>query len=382
MQSAITPFRIDIAAEELADLRSRLARSRLPTTLPGQGWRYGTESGYMRSLLAYWLEHYDWRAEEAVLNRYPHFMADIDGRKLHFLHVRSAHAHALPLVLTHGWPGSIHEFYKVIDPLVAPERHGGDPADAFHVICPSLTGYGWSEPLLEPGVDIRVVAERQVQLMAALGYDRYGVQGGDWGSLASTYMALAAPEKIIGVHLNMISAPSTDDPEEAKARGVVTGYSAVTRAYAFEHKGYAVIQSLKPDQLAYALNDSPLGLAAWIIQCFHAWGDIGEDIESRFDKNFLITNALIYWFTRSMPAAIRLYYETRRAKRFGPPDRYVATPTGVALFKDVSYPKREWAERCYNIVHWHEYQSGGHFAAVEEPVALVADIRKFFRTLR
>jgi pimeloyl-ACP methyl ester carboxylesterase len=285
-------------------------------------------------------------------------------------------------VLTHGWPGTYHEFHRVIDALVAPERHGGDPRDAFHVICPSLTGYAWSEPWPQAGCDIRFAAERQVKLMRALGYARYGVQGGDWGSLASSYMAILEPERVLGVHLNMCPAPSTDDPEEAKAQGVVTGRSAVIRAYAREQKGYAVIQALKPDQLAFALNDSPLGLAAWIICCYYLWGDIDGRIESRFDRDYLITTALVYWFSESMPSAIRLYRESMLSGRFGPPDGYVAAPTGVAMFKDLSRPKRAWAERCYNVRRWTEFEHGGHFAAVEEPAALVGDIRAFFHDLR
>lgn len=378
----ISPFRIAIPERDIEDLRWRLERARFPRTLPGTDWVYGTSLDYMRELVAYWLDEYDWRAAEARLNAWPQFMAEIDGLHLHFIHARSAHVDALPLVLTHGWPGSFYEFHKIIDPLIAPERHGGDPRDAFHVICPSLTGYGWSDPLPEPGGDIRRLAERQVKLLHGLDYPRYGLQGGDWGSFASTHMALMAPEQVVGLHLNLCIAPSTDDPREAAEQGVVPGPAAMTKRYMSEQRGYAVIQSLKPDQLAYALNDSPLGLAAWMVCCFHMWGDIEGDLESRFDKNFLITSVLIYWLTQSMPSAIRLYRETRTAGLFGPPKEFVSVPTAVALFKDLARPKRAWAERCYNIQRWTEFASGGHFAAVEEPEALVADVREFFRTLR
>jgi epoxide hydrolase len=336
----------------------------------------------MKQLVEYWLDAYDWRAQETALNRLPQFLADVDGRLIHYVHARSPHPDALTLVMTHGWPGSFMEFHKVIAPLTLPTEHGGEARDAFHVICPSMTGYGWSDPWLDPGCDVRLVAARQVALLAGLGIERYGVQGGDWGGLVSPYMALLAPDRVLGVHLNSCAAPSTDDPEEARAQGVVTGRSCISVSYAREQKGYAVIQSLKPDQLGFALNDSPLGLAAWIVQCFHMWGDIGDDLESRFSKDELITNIMIYWVTESMPSAIRLYRESFQSRRFGPPESYVATPTGVALFKDIPRPKRAWAEKVYNITHWTEMDSGGHFAALEEPGRLVADIRAFFRTLR
>ena len=378
----VEPFRIHVTDQCLADLRERLARARFPSQVRDTPWSYGTDVSYMKALVEYWLDAYDWRAQEHALNRLPQFLADVDGRLIHYVHARSSHPGALSLVMTHGWPGSFMEFHKVIEPLTEPTRHGGDARDAFDVICPSMTGYGWSDPWLEPGCDVRLVAARQVALLAGLGIERYGVQGGDWGGLVSPYMALLAPDQVVGVHLNSCAAPSTDDVEEARAHGVMPGRSCVSVSYAREQKGYAVIQSLKPDQLAFALNDSPLGLAAWVVQCFHMWGDIGDDLESRFSKDELITNVMIYWVTESMPSAIRLYRESMRSRRFGPPDSYVATPTGVALFKDIPRPKRAWAERVYNITHWSEMASGGHFAALEEPAALVADVRKFFRTLR
>jgi epoxide hydrolase len=379
---AIIPFKVAIPDSDLDDLHHRLATARLGSALPDVGWACGMDNRYLRELVGYWRERYDWRAEERKLNRHPQFIADIDGAGIHFIHARSAHANALPLVLTHGWPGSTHEFYKVIDPLIAPERYGGDPRDAFHVICPAIAGYGWSQAVDQPGCDVRMVAARQTQLMQALGYARYGVQGGDWGSLISSYMAILAPESVVGVHLNMCPAPSTNDPAEAKAQGVMPGRSAVLEKYAREMKGYAVIQGLKPDQLAYALNDSPVGLATWIITSFYLWGDINGDLESRFDKDFLITNVMIYWLTQSMPSAIRLYRECMRSRRFGAPDEYVQVPVGVAMFKDLSRPKRAWAEQVYNIQHWTEFDRGGHFAALEEPELFVADVRGFFRGVR
>jgi pimeloyl-ACP methyl ester carboxylesterase len=380
----VEPFRINVAQRTLDELRERLARARFPSVVRGAGWDYGSDLATMRELVEYWLDGYDWRAQEAMLNeRMPQFLGDVDGRLIHFVHARADDPRALTLVMTHGWPGSFMEFHKVVEPLTHPERHGGAAADAFHVVCPSMTGYGWSDPWLEPGCDVRLVAARQVKLMAGLGIERYGVQGGDWGGIVSPYMALQAPDNVIGLHLNMCSTPSTDDPDEALAQGVMPGRTCISREYYREQRGYAVIQSLKPDQLAYALNDSPLGLAAWIVQCFYLWGDLADgELRSRFSLHELITNIMIYWVTESMPAAVRLYRESLRAGTFGPPQGYVATPTGVALFRDIPRPKRAWAERVYDIRRWTEMPAGGHFAALEEPAALVADIRAFFAELR
>jgi microsomal epoxide hydrolase len=378
----IEEFRIVATTDALDDLKARLKNSRLPQFVHQPGWQWGANENYMREFMAYWLDAYDWGHHAAELNQFPHFRADIDGRKLHFIHARSSNSQALPLVLTHGWPGSIYEFHKIIEPLLEPQAYGGDAGDAFHVICPSMTGYAWSEALTEPGCDIRKVAERQCKLMKLLGYERYGVQGGDWGGLVSPYMAIIDPKSVVGVHVNLAVAPSTDNAAEAAARGVVPGPNAMTIAYDNAQKGYAMIQGLMPDQLAYALNDSPVGLAAWIVSCFEMWGDCHGNIESRFSKDELLTHIMIYWLTGSMPSAIRLYQETMASGRFGPPDEYCATPTGVAQFNDIFKPKKEWAERSYNITQWEEFDTGGHFAALEEPEILLREIRRFFQPLR
>jgi microsomal epoxide hydrolase len=383
MHELAKPFSINIPDFQLMDLKNRLRNSRIPTQIDNSDWNYGTDANYISELVDYWLEEYDWRIQEDMLNNVlPQYTVEIDGRQIHYAHVMSDSPENLTIVLTHGWPGSFLEFYKVVRRLTHPEEFGEDKDKAFNIICPSMTGYGWSEPLLESGCDVRKVAERQVKLLRALGIERYGVQGGDWGGIVSPYMALLAPDSVVGMHLNMCSTASTDDPEEARAHGVVTGPSCVSREYYREQKGYAVIQGLKPEQLSFALNDSPVGLAAWIIQCFHMWGDIGGDLESRFTKDELITNILIYWFTQSMPSAIRLYCESMRANTFGPVRDFVKTPTAVALFKDIPKPKREWAEKEYNIARWKVMPSGGHFAALEEPKLLADDIREFFSNLR
>ena len=376
------PFSIDVSSKSLNDLKSRLSNTRLPEKIKDQGWSYGTSQSYIKEFLEYWLDEYDWRKQESYLNNHlPQFIIKIDGSDLHFVHKKSRNPDALTLVLTHGWPGSILEFHKMIDLLVFPENHGGVPSDAFDVVCPSLAGYAWSQPVYGEPCDVKKIAERQVKLMSEIGVERYGVQGGDWGGLISPYMALR-DERVVGVHLNSCATKSTNDPEEAKAQGVVTGRSAISIDYYREQKGYAVIQALKPDQLAFALNDSPLGLAAWILQCFYMWSDIDGDLESRFTKDELITNIMLYWITESMPSAIRLYRESLIAGTFGPPVDYVSTPTGVALFKDIPKPKREWADAHYNICHWSVMPEGGHFAALEAPNLLANDIRTFFSKIQ
>ena len=377
------PFHIDIPQSQLDDLMGRLSATRLPRQVANTDWGYGPDAGYMRELLDYWLTTYDWRQQEAYLNQtFPQFIAEVDGKQIHYVHAKASDQLSLTLVMTHGWPGSFMEFHKVIDKLVHPENYGGAVSDAFNVLCPSMTGYGWSEPWHKKGCDVDKVAQRQVALLNQLGINRYGVQGGDWGGIVSPRMALLAPESVVGVHLNMCSTKSTDDRQEAKAQGVVAGRTAISIEYAREQKGYAVIQSLKPEQLSFALNDSPMGLAAWIIQCFYMWGDIEGDLESRFTKDELITNVMLYWFTESIPSAIRLYCESLRTGTFGPLGQYVSTPTGVALFEDIPKPKRAWAEKEYNIERWTEMSKGGHFAALEEPDLLVEDIRAFFSGLR
>jgi epoxide hydrolase len=379
----IRPFQIDIPQTQLDDLRSRLSATRMPKQVANSDWGYGPDATYMSELLNYWLATYDWREQEAALNKtFPQFTAQVDGKKIHYVHAKALDPDTLTLVMTHGWPGSFMEFYKVIDKLTHPQNHGGAESDAFNVICPSMTGYGWSEPLDDKGCDVEKVAERQVSLLNLLEIERYGVQGGDWGGIVSPRMALLAPESVVGVHLNMCSTRSTENKQEAKEQGVVPGRTAISIEYAREQKGYAVIQSLKPEQLSFALNDSPMGLAAWIIQCFYMWGDVQGDLESRFTKDELITNVMLYWFTESIPSAIRLYCESLRSGTFGPLDQYVSTPTGVALFKDIPKPKRAWAEKEYNIQHWTQMPRGGHFAALEEPDLLVKDIRSFFAGLR
>jgi len=376
-------FSISVSDDVLTDLRSRLARTRYPDQLDGTGWDYGAELGYLQDLCAYWAQHYDWREHEARLNKLNHFTTDIDGLRLHFLHERSPHADALPLLLTHGWPGSFIEFEAILGPLTRPEEHGGSPGDAFHVVCPSIPGYGFSQAPPAPGFDIRQVAEIHAALMAKLGYERYAAQGGDWGSVATAWLGVLDSEHVCALHVNMPlgKKPQNFDPAHLSS----SEREGLDRARAFRatETGYQAIQGTKPQTLGYALNDSPAGLAAWIVEKFRTWSDCGGDIEMRFTKDTLLTNIMLYWINANITASMRLYCETMRAGRFGPPDRYVHIPTGVAVFPgEIQRLPRAYVEECFNLTHWAEMERGGHFAAMEEPDLFVADVRAFFRTHR
>lgn len=376
----MSSFRIHVADAVLEDLRSRLARTRWPDTIEDTGWSYGTDTAYLRSLCDYWRDGFDWRRAEAGLNRFTHLKLDVDGLRMHCIHQRSPHEDALPLMLTHGWPDSVYLFHKIIDPLTRPTDYGADATDAFHVVCPSIPGYGWSEAPREPGWHVRRVAEAEAALMREIGYRRYGVQGGDWGALISPWVALTAPEQVCGVHLNMVAArpPRNREPDEETL-------AAIERAQIHQRNemGYAQIQGTKPQTLGVGLNDSPAGLAAWIIEKYRSWSDCGGDVESVFNRDQLLTAITIYWATASITSSTRLYYESMRAGLFGPPTAFVDTPTAAAVFpREIFLPPRSWAEQHYNVKRWTEFTAGGHFAAMERPEDLVDDIRAFFRDLR
>ena len=385
MSDAITRMRIEVPEEVLDDLRRRLAAARLPDQIPGSGWGYGTDGAYLRELCSYWRDKFDWRAQETLLNRFEHHHTLIGGQKLHFVHARSNVPGALPLVITHGWPGSVFEFYKIIGPLVDPVAHGGNERDAFHVVCPSIPGYGFSGPTHEPGWDVRRVAETFAKLMARLGYSKYGAQGGDWGSIITTQLALVDPEHVAGIHLNMVVAgppPGAANPMEGVSAAEMKALADMGD-FQKNETGYQQIQGTKPQTLGYALNDSPTGLAAWIVEKFRTWSDCGGDVERRFSKDELLTNIMIYWATETINSSVRLYCETMRAGRFAASAERVRVPTGCSIFpKEIYRPPRRWAEAHFNVLQWTTHASGGHFAALEEPVALVEDIRSFFRKLR
>lgn len=378
-------FEVHVPDAVLQDLRDRLERTRLPDQLEGAGWQYGTELEYLRELLAHWRDCFDWRAQERLLNRFAQYRTGIDDIDLHFIHQRSSHPNALPLVITHGWPGSIFEFHKIIDPLVDPVAHGGRAEDAFHVVCPSMPGYGFSSAPRTPGFDVTRVAGTIAKLMDQLGYASYGAQGGDWGSIVSTWLGILDAPHVRGIHLNFaIAFPPQGEanPMEGLSAEELADLAAAGEFMKSE-SAYQQIQGTKPQTLGYGLNDSPAGLAAWIVEKFRTWSDCNGDVESRFTKDELLTNVMIYWVTQSITSSTRLYCETMRSDRFATPVPRVETPTGVAIFpREVMRPPRRWVERAYNVRHWTRMPAGGHFAALEEPKRLVDDIRTFFRGLR
>jgi pimeloyl-ACP methyl ester carboxylesterase len=378
---AITPFRIQVPDQVLTDLKARLARTRLPDQIAGTGWDYGTDVAYLRTLLAYWRDSFDWRAQERRLNQFSQFKTRIDGLEIHFIHQRSPRASAMPLALTHGWPGSIMEFMKIIGPLTTPEQYGGRAEDAFHVVAISLPGFGFSEKPDQRGYSPEKIGGIISTLMARLGYTRYGVQGGDWGGIISRLIALNDPAHVAGLHLNFCIAGAPGGPEaNAGVPAAELQRMQARNAYMENERAYQQIQATKPQTLGYALNDSPAGLAAWIVEKFRAWCDCDGDVEKKFTKDELLTNITIYWVTETATSSARIYYENRVA---GGTTAKVTVPTACALFpKEITVPPRRWVEARYNLTRWTEMPRGGHFAALEEPQLLVDDIRAFFRDLR
>jgi len=376
--SPIEPFQVHVPDGELADLSDRLARVRLPNEV-APGWEQGTDLAYLRELIGYWQDGFDWRAQEGRLNQLDHFVTTIDGQRVHFIHARSRHSHALPLVLSHGWPGSVVEFLDVLGPLTDPP----DPADAFHVVAPSLPGYGFSGPTSEPGWHPRRMAEAFSALVDRLGYARYGVQGGDWGSIVSQNMADLQPDRVVGLHLNFVTVPRPSGERTDALDAEDQASIERMREWRETEAGYSAIQGTRAQSLGYALDDSPVGLAAWIVEKFRAWSDCGGDVERSFTKDQLLTNVMVYWATRTATSSARLYYEMRRAGRAAIPQAYVSVPTGVANYPaEVTRMPRRWVEHRYNITHWVDQPRGGHFAAMEVPQLFVDDVRAFFRTVR
>ena len=376
--SKISPYRIDIPQGALDDLQDRLGRTRWPDELPGVGWDLGVPLDYLKGLAEYWATTYDWRGQEAALNEFAQFTTVIDDQNVHFLHVRSPEPEALPLLITHGWPGSIAEFLDIIGPLTDPAAHGGDPADAFHVIAPSIPGFGFSGPTHETGWNTVRVAYAWAELMRRLGYERYGAQGGDTGALVSPELGRIDPEHLAGIHVNnLLTFPSGELHDLSDAD---QGRLKLMQRWQNEMAGYASIQSTRPQTLAYALTDSPAGQLAWIVEKFKEWTDPAARLpEDAVDRDRLLTDVSIYWLTATAGSSARLYYEG--AKSWGQPTEPSAVPTGVAVFPmDITI--RSIAESQHNIVHWTEFDRGGHFAAMEAPGLLVADIREFFRPLR
>ena len=380
--SKVNPFKIEVGDAVLDDLKQRLARTRFPDELDGVEWDYGTDLGYLKELVEYWQTKFDWRKQEQRLNEFPQFKTEVDGLDVHFLHVRSKHENALPLLMAHGWPDSVFGFQKVIGPLTDPTAHGGSAEDAFHVICPSMMGYGFSDKPKDRGWSVGRMGENAAKLMAVLGYTRYGAQGGDWGSAVATSVGRHDSEHVVGIHLNLVGTPAPADMENPE-EGIPAWELKRTRERRKWWDGenaYGNIQGTKPQTLGYGLNDSPAGLAAWITEKWRTWADTSGDIESRFSKDEILTNIMIYWVTESITSSVRIYYESRRAPR---DSARVEVPTAVAVFPgEIFFSPRKWVETAYNVQQWTEMPRGGHFAAMEEPALFVEDVRKFFRELR
>jgi pimeloyl-ACP methyl ester carboxylesterase len=378
----IRPYRISVPQADLDDLRERLARTRWARDLPGAGWERGVPTGYLRELADYWAKEYDWRAHEAALNAHAQFITTIDGAGVQFLHLRSAQPDATPLLLLHGWPGSIVEFLDMIGPLTDPAAHGGDPAGAFHLVIPSLPGYGFSGPLTETGWTDGRTAAALAELMDRLGYDRYGVQGGDVGAFIAPLIGRMAPGRVIGVHVNaLVTFPSGDPAEMAALTGAERARLAAMEKWQQQSSAYLQVQGTRPQTIGQALTDSPSGLLAWIVEKFQEWTNPAALLpEDAVDRDRILTDVSIYWFTATAGSAAQTYYERFNDPSMWMPQERSTVPTAVAVFPtDISI--RPFASKTGNIVRWSEFDRGGHFAALEAPGLLTADIREFFRTV-
>jgi pimeloyl-ACP methyl ester carboxylesterase len=377
------PFSIHVSDETLSDLRLRLDRVRWPDENPGSGWQHGTDLSYMQDLVAYWRERYDWRKHEARLNRLRQFALSIDEVELHFVHEPGVGPRPMPLLLSHGWPGSIVEFERLIPLLTDPARFGGDAADAFTVVAPSLPGYAFSFRPSQSRFNVARIAAVFTRLMVdVLGYSRFAAQGGDWGGFISAQLGAAHADHVLGIHVNLLSGPRdtipTPQTDEERA------YVAELQHWLREEQGYGMIQGTKPQTLAYGLTDSPVGLAAWIVEKFRTWSDCDGDVERRFSKDTLLTNVMLYWVTGAINSSFWPYFARRHEPWPLSDNSPVRVPTAYASFpKEILHPPRSWVEAVYpNMRRWTVMPAGGHFAALEEPEALATDIRAFFRELR
>jgi pimeloyl-ACP methyl ester carboxylesterase len=375
----VRPFRIEAADEQLDDLRDRLARTRWPDAETVDDWSQGIPLDYVQELCRYWRDEYDWRAREARLNAFPQYQVEVDGLDIHLIHVRSPHPEALPLVITHGWPGSVVEFAKVIGPLTDPVAYGGDAGDAFHVVCPSLPGYGFSARPTAPGWGVPRTAAAWAALMAALGYGRYGAQGGDWGSMVTAALGALDAEHLVGIHLNMPvvgrDAMSMEDLTEAE-RETLGGLAEFQKW----ETGYSKQQTTRPQTLGYGLADSPAGQCAWIVEKFHAWTDCQGHPEHVLTRDELLDNVMLYWLPGTGASSARMYWESYQGMGLQP----VEVPTGCSIFpKEVLKISRRWAEgRFLDLRYWNELDRGGHFAAFEQPELYVEELRSYFRLVR
>jgi pimeloyl-ACP methyl ester carboxylesterase len=372
----VIPFRIDVPEVDLTDLRERLRRTRWPEPETVDDWSQGIPLAYLQDVCRHWADEYDWRSTEDRLNGWPQFRTEIDGLGIHFIHARSPHDDALPIVITHGWPGSVVEFLKVIGPLTDPTAHGGEASDAFHVVCPSLPGYGFSDKPARAGWGVERIARAWAELMARLGYDRYGAQGGDWGSMVTTSIGEQDPDHVVGIHLNMpVATPILDDLSEAETDAL----TSLANYQQFE-AGYSTQQSTRPQTLGYGLVDSPTAQCGWVLEKFWAWTDCDGHPENALTRDELLDNVMLYWLPANGASSARLYWESFRQDL----TEGIAVPTGCSIFpKEIIRLSRRWAEaRFTNIRYWNDLDRGGHFAAFEQPDLFTDEVRASFRLVR
>jgi len=381
----VRPFTIHVPDDVLNDLRRRLGHTRFPDAIPGSGWDYGSNLEYLKALVHYWRTDFDWRAQEAQLNRWHHYKTPVEGLNIHFIHERGIGPSPMPLVMTHGWPSCFFEMTKILPFLTDPGRYGGDPADAFDLVVPSLPGFGFSDRATERGMDVRRVAGLWNTLMTDnLGYPRFAAQGGDIGAGVTAWLGYAHADNLYGIHLTSITRPTPYLGPDARPLTAAEQALIDQRArWQQAEGGYAHMQGTKPQTLAYGLNDSPAGLAAWIVEKYRTWSDCHGDVEARYTKDELLTIVTIYWVTQTISSSTRMYLENQRNLWVMGKDDKVPAPAGMALFpQEIARPPREWGERSYHILRWEEMPRGGHFAALEEPELLAQEVRAFFRKFR
>ncbi|WP_406229517.1 epoxide hydrolase family protein [Nocardia sp. NBC_01009] len=379
----IRPFRIEIPQAAIDDLHDRLLRTRWIDDLPGTGWERGVPGSYLKELAGYWVEKFDWRAQEAALNSYPQFTTTIDGQNVHFLHIRSVDENATPLLLIHGWPSSVVDFLDLIGPLTDPKAYGNQDAPAFHLVIPSLPGHGFSGPITEAGWNDGRIAAALAELMARLGYDRYGVQGGDHGAFIGPQLGRIDTEHVLGVHANaLVTFPTGDPADMAALTDAEKRRLGAMKKFQDDGSAYMNLKGSRPNTIAQLLADSPAGQLGWIIEKFKEWIDQSHELpEQAIDRDRLLTEVSIYWFTDTARSVANLYYERFHDATMFAPKPKGTVPTGVAVFKDGDYAIRRFAEKAHTITHWSEFYSGGHFPALEVPELLIGDIREFFASL-
>ena len=381
----VKPFTIAVEDSVLEDLRQRLADTRWPDEIPNTGWDYGSNLTYLKELVEYWRTGFDWRAQEAKLNAFSHFKSEVDGLDIHFIHERGRGPNPMPLVITHGWPSCFFEMTKIIPLLADPASHGGEPADSFDVVAPSLPGFGFSDHAQDRGMEVQRVAGMWNKLMTQnLGYPRFGSQGGDIGSGVTSRLGYAHADSLYGIHLTSVTRPTPYfGPGSQPITEAEQALMDQRDRWFLDEGGYNHIQGTKPQTLAYGLNDSPAGLASWIVEKYRTWSDCDGDVEKRYTKDELLTIVTIYWVTQTISSSTRMYYENQKNLWTMEKDQKVPAPAGMAMFpQEISRPPREWAERSYDVRRWTEMPRGGHFAALEEPQLLAEEVRAFFRPFR